>query len=150
MRGTSLSPVQRLHSASGGGVMRGFRTLAFLIILIFLSGSDLMECKINSSYDRQTWPLVRATVCTDLCTLSKMECFSWLWEGVFYPFQWWCSFIQFLQIFLNRSLIFLCQRRSRATKRNCYRCKLMQNSLLWEDLMHWPKPNAYIWKKFQL
>lgn len=54
MRGTSLSPVQRLHSASGGGVMRGFRTLAFLIILIFLSGSDLMECKINSSYDRQT------------------------------------------------------------------------------------------------
>lgn len=54
MKGTRLSPVQRLHSASGGGVTQGFRTLAFLIILIFLSGSDLMECKINSSYDRQT------------------------------------------------------------------------------------------------
>lgn len=30
-----------------------------------------MECKINSSYDRQTWPLVHATVRVDLCGLSN-------------------------------------------------------------------------------
>lgn len=63
--------LSRLHPASEGGKIWRFTTLVSLIIMIFFSGSDLMECKINSSYDRQTWPLVHVTVCIDLYRLRR-------------------------------------------------------------------------------
>lgn len=58
----NTSQLQRLHLASEGGKIWRFTTPGSLINIIFFSGSDLTECKINSSYDSQMWPLVRYSV----------------------------------------------------------------------------------------
>lgn len=67
----NVSHFWRLHPASEGGKFWRFTTLASLIMVIFFSGSDLIEFKINSSYDRQTWSLVHVTVCIDLYSLRR-------------------------------------------------------------------------------
>lgn len=67
----NMSHLWRLHPASEGGKFWRFTTLASLIMVIFFSGSDLIEFKINSSYDRQTWSLLHVTVCIDLYSLRR-------------------------------------------------------------------------------